>query len=258
MTLPKLMVAPNGARLSKSDHPNLPLSLDEVVEEAKACFEAGADGLHLHLRDTDGGHILDAGQYREAVSELANAAPALQIQITTEAVGMYDPAAQIYVAEHGGARFVSASIRELSRESDTEKLARFFERCAEAGVSLQHILYDDSDLRLLTELLPEKLLRSDSLQLLFVLGGHGVGAVGDPKALDPFLTGLKNLNIRPDWGVCAFGQPETECLVYALEQGGKLRVGFENSRLNSDGSVAASNAERVREVRTLTSRSVAA
>ena len=258
MTLPKLMVAPNGARLSKADHPNLPLSLAEVATEAKACCDAGADGLHLHLRDAGGGHVLDAGLYREAISELKNAVPALQIQITTEAVDLYDPATQMYVAKNSGACLVSASIRELSREPDITRLKRFFEACAEQDISLQHILYDVSDLQLLAELLPERLLRLDSLQLLFVLGGHGVGAAGHPTTLDPFLSGLKQLNIRPDWGACAFGQPETECLAYAFERGGKLRVGFENARVNRDGSVATSNAARVREIRALTSSSVAA
>ena len=35
--LPSLMVAPNGARRSKSDHPALPVTLPEIVATARAC-----------------------------------------------------------------------------------------------------------------------------------------------------------------------------------------------------------------------------
>ena len=51
-----------------------------------------------------------------------------------------------------------------------------------------------------------------------------------------------------DWAVCAFGQGETASLRAAHAAGGKLRVGFENSLVNEDGSIARDNAERVRAV----------
>ena len=37
--LPNLMVAPNGARKVKKDHPEVPLTIKETVEVAKNCFE---------------------------------------------------------------------------------------------------------------------------------------------------------------------------------------------------------------------------
>ena len=43
--LPKLMVAPNGARKSKRDHPNLPVTISEIVQEAKNCFQKGANAI---------------------------------------------------------------------------------------------------------------------------------------------------------------------------------------------------------------------
>ena len=49
--LPKLMVAPNGARKVKKDHPAVPLTISETVATAKSCYEAGAGAIHLHVRD---------------------------------------------------------------------------------------------------------------------------------------------------------------------------------------------------------------
>ena len=36
--LPKLMVAPNGARKIKKDHPAVPLTISETVATAKSCY----------------------------------------------------------------------------------------------------------------------------------------------------------------------------------------------------------------------------
>ena len=40
-----IMVAPNGARKTKSDHDSLPVSIEDTVSEALLCFEAGASGI---------------------------------------------------------------------------------------------------------------------------------------------------------------------------------------------------------------------
>ena len=69
-TLPNLMVAPNGARRTKSDHPAIPVTLEETVETAKRCHAAGAEAIHFHLRDDAEQHILDAGLYKEGLVEL--------------------------------------------------------------------------------------------------------------------------------------------------------------------------------------------
>ena len=45
------MVAPNGARKTKKDHPNLPISISEIVKEAVNCFNEGANAIHAHVRD---------------------------------------------------------------------------------------------------------------------------------------------------------------------------------------------------------------
>jgi 3-keto-5-aminohexanoate cleavage enzyme len=77
------MVAPNGARKMRADHPALPLSLPELVTTAVACHKAGAGGIHAHVRDAEGRHVLDAGLYAELLAELAQVTPDLMVQITT-------------------------------------------------------------------------------------------------------------------------------------------------------------------------------
>ncbi len=238
------MVAPNGARLTPRDHPALPVTLDRILADAAACHAAGADGLHLHLRDADGGHLLDAGAYREALTALRGAVPALRVQITTEAAGRYDPAHQRRVALDGGACAVSVSVREVTADG-TDGIAAFYHECAARGIAVQHILYDRADADALSALLPVM----PATQVLFVLGRHAPGQRADPADLTPFLDWMAGADAVPDWAACAFGRAETACLVRAHAHGGKLRVGFENARHHADGTVARSNADRVAAVR---------
>lgn len=246
--LPKVMVAPNGARHTKADHPALPVTLAESIEAAKTCFAAGADGLHLHLRDKDGQHLLDHGLYREAVQELAQTIPKMTVQITTEAVGIYKPTAQMEVALKSGAELVSASVRELTTGQNPKDTKAFYQNAADQGIHIQHILYDLSDLLTLKSVLPKPLFAANNLQLLFVLGRYGAPDSSRPKMLDPYLHQMQQDNISPDWATCAFGTAETACLLYTHQKGGKIRVGFENSFWNDDKTLAKDNAERVRSV----------
>ncbi|WP_460273681.1 beta-keto acid cleavage family enzyme [Celeribacter sp. ULVN23_4] len=248
MPLPQLMVAPNGATKTKADHPALPISMEELTQTARDCFAAGAGGFHLHLRDEDGRHLLDTGAYREAVRELSAAVPEMALQITTEASGVYLPAHQRHVALNSGAAMVSVALREMLRDEDAEA-RRFYARCAEHGIAIQHILYDVADAEALHRVLPDEVLQSPDLQLLFVLGRYTAGQSSAPIMLTPFVAWMHEHDLSPDWAVCAFGQGETLCLKTASRLGGKCRVGFENSLVHEDGRPAQNNAERVAAVR---------
>ncbi len=244
--LPRLMVAPNGARRGKADHPALPVTLPEIVETARACHHAGADGLHLHLRDAEGRHLLDAGAYREALAELRRVVPEMAVQVTTEAAGAYAPPVQRAVALGSGADLVSVALREMAAEE--AEAPGFYAACAERGIAVQHILYDAADFDLLTRLVPDARRDAAGLQLIFVLGRYSDGQESDARDLGPFLERLTAREAPADWALCAFGRAETTCLRAAHAAGGKLRVGFENSLWHADGRVARDNAERVREV----------
>lgn len=219
MPLPRLMVAPTGATRTPADHPALPVTLYDVIRCARACREAGADGLHLHLRDEEeGGHLLDSGAYREALEELDRAVPGMAVQITTEAGGRYGPAHQAHVALHSGAGMVSVSVREITSEGEG-LAARLYAEAEARGIAVQHILYDLADAVHLARVLPRELFRTGELQLLFVLGRHAPGRNAVPEMLEPFRGWMAREGIMPDWAVCAFGQGETACLRAAAQLG---------------------------------------
>ncbi|MEX3011354.1 3-keto-5-aminohexanoate cleavage protein [Hoeflea sp. TYP-13] len=255
--LARIMVAPNGARRTKADHPALPVTIAETVEAARQCFEAGATAIHAHVRDQNGEHVLDAGLYRELVAQLAVSVPDMAVQITTEAVGRYKPDAQRQVVRDVMPRAVSVALREMLPDDGERQAARdFYHWAHEADIAVQHILYEADEVATLFEHVGKGDIPAGNLQLLFVLGRYAKDQQSDVSDMDPFLSALslqENVTEDLQWGLCAFGRNETDCLTEAIRRGGNARIGFENSFWNRDGLIAADNAERVRElVRVLT------
>lgn len=246
-TLPRVMVAPNGARRTKADHPALPVTIPETVETAAACFAAGAGALHAHVRDADGRHSLDTGLYRELLAEMARAVPDMAVQLTTESAGVYGPAAQRAVAEELTPDGISAALREMLAEGETPEALRFYHDLAERDVAVQHILYDPGDAERLAAFAPK--LPEGPLQVIFVLGRYAELDETAPAAIRPFLEALEGHDL--DWAVCAFGRHETAALAEALRLRGKARVGFENNLTDPEGRPARDNAERVRAIAAL-------
>ena len=54
----------------KKDHPKVPVTIPETVDTAKSCFAAGAGGIHFHMRDENGKHILDSKMCLKALEKL--------------------------------------------------------------------------------------------------------------------------------------------------------------------------------------------
>ncbi|WP_415391548.1 3-keto-5-aminohexanoate cleavage protein [Paracoccus sp. SJTW-4] len=246
--LPRIMLAPNGARLTTADHPALPVTIPQVVQAALDAQAAGADGLHAHVRDAEQRHVLDAGLYAELLAELAAKAPGLYVQVTTEAVGRYAPAEQRALVETLRPAAVSIALREIMAGGEDDLNRRFFAGCAEAGCHVQHILYDAADIRRLGDLVASGVIPREGLAALIVLGRYAEGQRSTPADLRDPAQLLLELLPGVDWAVCAFGPVETDCLIAARRLGGKARIGFENNRLNRDGRPASDNAERVAEL----------
>ena len=248
--LPRLMVAPNGARPMKKDHPEVPVTISETVKTAKLCFDAGAGGIHFHMRDENGQHILDSGLCVEALMELQKQVPKMHLQVTTEAVGKYSPDIMRKLAYEVKPPGISIGIREMipSRQPSLEDI-KLYKYLTENGTKIQHICYGPEDLDLLYDLIQKTNLSKNNVWCMFVIG-HYSGKVSNPNNISPFLEKLKTLEINADWAVCAFAKEEVPCLKMAIKLGGKIRVGFENSILMPDGKIAPNNEAKVTAVNT--------
>ena len=242
-----IAVAPNGARKTQQDHPQLPISPKELAHTAAACLDAGACMLHLHVRDENLGHSLDAQRYREAILAIRQqVGEEFIIQITTEAVGIYSPEQQIPTVVDVRPEAVSLAIREISPSGADEKIsAEFFTFLQREHIAPQYILYDKKDILHFRELLKRGVIPDENISVLLVLGRYAENQQSETEDISPLLSFLPDVR---HWSLCAFGASEAECMRQAMQRGGHCRVGFENNLLLPDGSQAVDNAALVKAV----------
>lgn len=238
-----LAIAPTGARKTKKDHPNLPISPVEISEEAAVCLAAGASMIHLHVRDTAGVHTLDPDTYQQSISALRNAlADSLVIQMTTEAVGLYTAPEQIAAVRAVRPEAVSISITEIVPDSASEESAQeFFAWMRSEGVVPQFILYSPEEVVEYASLRQRGIILGAEHSILFVLGRYAVDQRSSPTDLVPFVSAYEAQGIEVPWMVCAFGEREAECMAAAISLGGHVRVGFENNQTDPNGQRADRN-----------------
>ncbi len=241
MLTPTLMVAPNGARKQKLDHPDLPITIQEIALSARDCFLAGADMLHLHIRTKDGDHSLDPDHYKDAICAVTETIPEMPIQITTESAGIFDVETQFHCLKNVTPAAASISIREMATNTSLAKQVYSF--CAETNTTVQHIIYTPNDVALLADWFGKGWVPRHMNSVIYVLGRYQPQVLARPEHLPAFLEASKHLSL--DWAICAFGQHELACASAALQLGGNLRIGFENNTLLPDGSPAKDNAQTV-------------
>jgi uncharacterized protein (DUF849 family) len=240
-------VAPNGARKTKDDHPALPLTPAEIAETAEACLTAGAAMIHLHVRDADAGHTLSVKAYRAAIGALRDRlGDRMIIQVTSEAVGLYEPEQQIAMVRELKPEAVSIALRELLPQGgDRKRFADFARWLADAAITPQWILYSPDDLRRFQDLRGQGVIPNGNGVRLYVLGRYSVGQRSEPADLLAFLAEASG---DDPWAICAFGPKEAAAALTAAALGGHVRVGFENNLRLPDGTLAPDNAACVAAV----------
>lgn len=242
-----VMVAPNGARKTTRDHPAIPVTDEDLIETAKSCYDAGARGLHAHIRTEQQTHLLDVERYETLISNLNERLPNLEVQVTSEAAGVYESDAQIDLLSRINAPWVSVAIREILRSQDLEKLQPFFYRLHNKS-RVQFILYDADDVKTLASLIDQSIIQTEVIEVLYVLGRYSADQESTPEQLDPFLDirdRFKKTCIPIREMICAFGKGQIPCLLRAASEGIDLRIGFENGIWLPDGTIAENNAALV-------------
>jgi len=237
----KVTVAPNGARMTKRDHPELPTTIEDIAATAQKCSDAGVHELHLHVRDKDSKHSLDPGLYREAICAVSEKAPDIEIQITTEAAGIYGVDTQFETLKQLAPTAASVSVREMARDEQIARQVYGFAKTA--GTHIQHILYSHEDIRKYRAWLAEGVIGTMQRDVLLVLGQYAPPISAQLQTLPQMLAALNGES--SSWAVCAFGPTEQQVMCAALCMNGNVRVGFENNLYRETGELLRDNVESV-------------
>ena len=70
-----------GAEVTKEHNPNVPYTVQEIADEARRSFEAGASIIHLHVRYDDGTPTQSADRFKECMDAIRGSCPGVIIRM---------------------------------------------------------------------------------------------------------------------------------------------------------------------------------
>ena len=252
-----ITVAPTGAETAKSDVPALPVTLEELVAEARACEAAGAGLVHVHIRDADARPTLDLGRLRDTVAALREAT-GLVVQLSTggAVTDPFEHRLRVLDAEPDSCSLTcgTTNFGDDVFQNPWPFMAELYQRTQAAEVVPEFELFDLGHVAALHRLL-------DTYGAPF--GGHvhadlvmGVPG-GMPGTAEALVAAVAALPAGCSWSATGIGRTTMPVALAALSAGGHLRVGMEDTLTFAKGRPVSGNDElvaRAAELATLAQR----
>ena len=76
-----IQVAPYGPQWAAGDSDDIPVTMDQQVQKAVDCWNAGATVLHVHVREDDGKGSKRLSKFNEMLARLREAVPQMILQV---------------------------------------------------------------------------------------------------------------------------------------------------------------------------------
>ncbi|WP_119726987.1 BKACE family enzyme [Thermomonospora amylolytica] len=237
-----ITVAPTGAESAKSEVPQLPVTLDELVQTAKECEAAGAAVIHVHIRDDEARPTLDLARLRDTVQALREAT-GLIIQLSTGgAVGdSYEDRLRVLEAGPDACSLTCGTVNfgDEVFMNPWPFMTRLYQRTQELDIVPEFELFDLGHIGALHRLLdaygPPY---GGRVHCDLVMGVPG-GMPGDTRTL---VAAVEALPEGATWSATGIGRTSVPVMFAALSAGGHLRVGMEDTLTYAKGIPVTSNA----------------
>lgn len=255
--------------------PYLPITPDEIADEAIRAYEAGAAVAHIHVRDPKTGlPSADSGLFGEVLSKIRSRSEII-VCITTggsmgqtteqrvSAVRTYSP--ELASLNAGSLNFALfhaldtykdfkfdweaqylAMTEDFIFPNTFKTLREFCHFFNEEDTRPEFEIYDAGMISNLAFLISKGYVKKP-VYLQFVLGILG-GMQADPNNLMFLYNSAKEIIGDFNWSVCAAGRHQFKICTFSLLMGGNARVGLEDNLYLGKGVMAKSNAEQVEKI----------
>jgi 3-keto-5-aminohexanoate cleavage enzyme len=241
-----ITVAPTGAETAKSDCPQLPTTLEELVSTAQDCERAGAAMIHVHIRDDDHRPTLDLRRLTDTVQALREAT-GLIVQLSTGG-SVHDPLGQRLKVLDAEPDSCSLTMGTTNFGDDVFSnpwpfVCELYQLAQERGVVPEFELFDLGQVHALTRLLDRYgLPAGGKVHVDLVMGVPG----GMNGTTDALVAAVRDLPPQTtSWSATGIGRSTLAVILASLSKGGHLRVGMEDVLTMSRGVPVESNAQLV-------------
>lgn len=239
-----ITVAPTGARVTRDDHPRVPLTPGEIVEAVVQSAREGASIAHIHARDLKGEPSHNPDTFREIRERVAEQSDIIvQFSTGTRGIGKEDLIRLVSLRPESA----SFSLQSFANDKTASGIP--------ADVAFLH------DLMVAYGVQPEWEVDSlaklaGALRLTVRPGARSPHCVGlvlrDPQSMleaaELIVTIARALPPSAIWSLAKGGRFYKECRYLAVALGGHVRCGFEDTVRRADGTLYQDNAEMVAEV----------
>ena len=251
VTSDKLLVtvAPTGAETSKQDCPQLPTTLEELVETARRCEAAGAAMIHVHIRDDEHRPTLDLGRLTATVEALREATD-LVVQLSTGG-SVHDPLADLLMVLDADPDACSLTMGTTNFGDDVFSnpwpfITELYQLSQEREVVPEFELFDLGHVASLRRLLDRfGLPYGGRVHVDLVMGVPG-GMPGTADALVAAVAALPEQTTS--WSATGIGRSTLAVALASLSKGGHLRVGMEDVLTLAKGVPVEHNEQLVSRV----------
>jgi 3-keto-5-aminohexanoate cleavage enzyme len=261
MAMSKVIVtaALNGSFPTRQHTPYVPITPEEISEEAYRSYNAGAAIVHIHARAVDGTPTSDSEIYAKIDRLIRDRCNVIINHTTSGGKGKWNASerlrsirnrehVQIASLNTGHIQKFPARIEDLSSSTGMinplPEIVQFAREMLEGGIKPESEIYDVSMLNTVKFLSDHNLLRPP-IMIQFVMGLGGQCIDASPKNLLHLVETLTLNNLEAFWSVCAAGRFEFPTITMGLLLGGNIRVGIEDNLYLKKGVLAKSNAELV-------------
>ena len=225
----------NGGR-TRSQHPAIPQSPEELAQAARESVAAGAGAIHFHVRGPDGRESLAPPDVAAAVNAVRGAVPRTPFGVSTGAWILNDPALRHKMVSEWKALPDFASVN--FKEDGAVELAQLL---LSRGMGIEAGLSDTIG----AEILVTSGLAASCLRILLEPQENSAGsALANVSAIE---AALKAGGVKLPLLLHGLDATAWELLDAAVARGYDTRVGLEDVLTLPSGAPAASNAQLVAE-----------
>lgn len=246
-----------GAVTTKRHCPAIPYTADEIAEEARRAWEAGASVVHIHAREDDGTPSWDVGVFRRYYQRIKEKCPDVLINWSTGGAGaMEDRVQHIFQVPPDVAALNMGSMNYAKWRKDKKDFAfkfifandfsdiiAFAKAMKEVGTKPEMECFDTGHTAS-HEVLADLGLLEPPYHFSFIMGVMG----GIPATARHLAFQASNIPAGSRWKVIGISREQWPMCMAALSLGGDVRVGLEDNFYLPSGEMAKSNGELVAEV----------
>jgi 3-keto-5-aminohexanoate cleavage enzyme len=249
-TVDKLIisVATTGSRTMRSQTPHVPITEEEIAQQAIDCWRAGAAIVHIHVRDENEQVTCDPERYQKVTDIVRSSGSDVIMNWSTgggagvttdeQRTAPVRLAPELASFDCGSTNFGAGVF--INSPSFLENLAN---EMNEHLVTPEIEIFDTGMIETAKELIHRGLLQPPHW-FQFVLGVRG----GAPATARELTHMVDSLPPNSHWSVCAIGRHQLPINMIGMAMGGHVRTGLEDNIYYSYRVLAEDNAQLVKRV----------